>query len=470
MSLPAVTAHIVEPISTSNSGGPLDAAVEELSAALTQIKVIISDTTSEIAEETHTSKVDEVVTVRVRQASFCDLPSEILLAIFSYACQVGESWEALSFSLVCGQWRALMLADPNLWSNIALIVSDLFPNPTPSLSFSALLRMAKLTLLYLERSEDCMLSVTVKMPTRFRGLNANWQSYISVGAINFLQRNSHRIKHLHLRTDHGLLHAFAYEEPCLVDSGHDQPCSDTIPLPHLISLSVEYVSRHRFYFPFQRISRLKHLALGNEGLIFQKSPSQTVPSLTFPRLTRLVVSEPSSFHQFCRTMTLINALPRIKQVILKQIPRLADLSISRQQVILQETSLLKISESSDAFLSTFCRVYQFSGLKAFELDYDIAERSSASSSTAVAWTDLVCDIVYFIRRCPMIQTITVRNARESCYPRANDPGAQLVEEVVFEPQISPNVHIIGFPIDGPETEGPPTARAMMEFFRGFELK
>ncbi|KAJ3920346.1 hypothetical protein F5877DRAFT_77247 [Lentinula edodes] len=460
MSVPVVTVHTVEPLSSaSHMGSPLDTGVEEIAVALTQIEAALLDTTSEISRETQCA--DEVPT-RTSRASFRHLPSEILLTIFKHACQVGENWEALSFSLVCKQWRALMLVDPDLWSHITLTVRDLFPNPTPSSSVSTLLRMAKLTSLYLERSVDCMLSVTIKMPTRFRGLNANWQSYVSVGAINYLQSNSRRIKHLRLRVDHGLLHAFAYVDPCLaeIDSGHNQPCSDTIALPHLVSLSLEYVSRHCFYFPFQHLPRLRHLTLGNEGFcFFPKSSSEPSPALTFPKLRSLVISEASSFQQLCRTMTLINVLPHIKQVVLTQMPRLV--SISRQQAIFPVISKLKIANSSDVFLSTFCRVFQFSALEAFELIYDVARQSSSGSQ--IAWTDLVRDIVYFIRRCPMVRSVTVRNAREHCYP-----SAELVREITFEPRISPNVCIVGFP--RLEIEGGLTASAMMEFLQRSQVE
>ncbi|KAJ3867441.1 hypothetical protein EV359DRAFT_61484 [Lentinula novae-zelandiae] len=463
MSVPAVTAHTVEPVSSaSHMGSPLDTGVEEIAVALTQIEAALLDTMTEINRETQCA--DEVPT-RTSRASFCHLPSEILLTIFKHACQVGENWEALSFSLVCKQWRALMLVDPDLWSHITLTVRDLFPNPTPSSSVSTLLRMAKLTSLYLERSVDCMLSVTIRMPTRFRGLNANWQSYVSVGAINYLQSNSRRIKHLRLRVDHGLLHAFAYVDPCLaeIDSGHNQPCSDTISLPHLVSLSLEYVSRHCFYFPFQHIPRLRHLTLGNEGFcFFPKSSSEPSPALTFPKLRSLVVSEASSLQQLCRTMTLINVLPHIKQLVLTQMPRLGDLPTSRQQAIFPVISKLKIANSSDFFLSTFCRVFQFSALEAFELIYDVAGQSSSSSR--ISWTNLVCDIVYFIRRCPMIRSVTVRNAREHCYP-----SAELVREITVEPRISPNVCIVGFP--RLEIEGELTAAsAMMEFLQRSEVQ
>ncbi|KAJ4490202.1 hypothetical protein J3R30DRAFT_46925 [Lentinula aciculospora] len=468
MSIPAITAHIVDPLSASHIGSSLDTTAKDIAIGLTQIESILSDATHETAPKIqYSDREDGVSPVRVPRASFRDLPSEILLTIFSYSCQVGESWEALSFSLVCTQWRALMLADPSLWTHIALTIRDLFPNPTPSSSVSDLLRMARLTLLYLERSEDYMLSVTIKMPTRFRGLNANWQSYISVGAVDSLRRNSSRIEQLNLRVDHGLLHAFVYEDPCLaeLDSGHNQPCSHMIPLPYLVSLSVEYISRHWFYFPFQHLPRLKHLALSEEGFsFFQKSTSETAHALSFPRLSTLVVSEPSSFRQLCRTISLIDDLPHIEQVVLTQIPRLADLSILRQQDLSLEISLLKISNSSDVFLSTFCRVFQFSGLKAFELVYDFVEPRSSNSPAAIAWSDLVCDIIYFIRRCPMIQSVTVRNAREHCYPTA-----ELVQEITFEPQISPDVYIVGFPLLETESETALTATAMMDFLRNSEV-
>ncbi|GAW06848.1 hypothetical protein LENED_008800 [Lentinula edodes] len=149
----------------------------------------------------------------------------------------------------------------------------------------------------------------------------------------------------------------------------------TIALPHLVSLSLEYVSRHCFYFPFQHLPRLRHLTLGNEGFcFFPKSSSEPSPALTFPKLRSLVISEASSFQQLCRTMTLINVLPHIKQVVLTQMPRLM-------------------------------------------FSYPLFAGQSSSGSQ-IAWTDLVRDIVYFIRRCPMIRSVTVRNAREHCYPSA----------------------------------------------------
>ncbi|KAJ3773537.1 hypothetical protein FB446DRAFT_844726 [Lentinula raphanica] len=462
MSIPTVTTQVVDALSASYTEGPLDTAGEDL---LNQIQLIISDNSADATETIHTSGPDWFLTSPVIPASVCDLPPEILLAIFSYACQTGVQWESSSISLVCRHWRELMLSDPSLWSHIVLNVNDMFPNPTPPLSVSALLRMAMLTNLYLKRSEDCMLSVTIKMPTRFRGLNADWQSYISAGAMHFLQNHSYRIKHLHLRVDHGLLHAFAYKDPCSaeIDSGHDQPCSGTIPLHHLVSLTVEYVSRHCFYFPFQRIPRLKHLTLGNEGFSFFMSSSQAVPALTVPLLTRLVISEPSSFHQLSRTMTLLNALPRIKQVVLKQVPILADLSpYSRQQVISSEISSLKIYKSSVAFLTTFCRSYQFPALKSFELGLDV--------TVEMAWSILVGAVVDFIRRCPMIQTVTIRDARDAYRSCTNSARLDLEENIFFGPQISPKVRIIGFPGHVSETEEPLTAATMMNFFRSLGVR
>ncbi|KAE9407967.1 hypothetical protein BT96DRAFT_56537 [Gymnopus androsaceus JB14] len=255
----------------------------------------------------HTSRGDGHSNLRVSRTTFSDLPSEILLVIFAYACRTGEHWEALSCSLVCAHWRALVFSDPNMFSHIALVAHDRDPYPTPPTFTSAHLRMVKLTHLYLERSENCFLSVTIKTPTRFRGMNASipWQSYISVAAIDILQRNSQRIKHLHLRVDHGLLHDLAYWDPCGedIDSGHSLPCSQVIPFDNLSSLSVDYISRNFFYFPFQSLPRLKHLTFSNEGFyFFQKTTSQNVPALKFPKLETFGISQSPNFHQLCRAM------------------------------------------------------------------------------------------------------------------------------------------------------------------------
>ncbi|KIK68566.1 hypothetical protein GYMLUDRAFT_36027 [Collybiopsis luxurians FD-317 M1] len=484
MSIPVtqpLNSLVTEPLAGhSHQGNALDTAVEEISAALTQIEVILSDNDSDNAEEIPLNLSN--TTSQTPGAAFTDLPSEILLIIFGYACLTGERWEALSLSLVCACWRALMLADPNLWSNIALAVRDRDPRSTPSLSTSSLIRMARLTQLYLQRSEDCLLSVTIKIPTRFKSLNTNtpWQSYISIAALSYLQEASARISHLHLRVDHNLLHDFAYVSPCplAIDSRHNHPCSETIPLPHLTSLTVDYISRNCFYFPFQNLSRLTHLSLGHEGLyFFQKSAAsqaQPVPDLKFPRLTTYTIFDSSSFYQLCRTMTLTNASPRIRQVVLANMPSLADLTISNHasaQALFPEVSALKIINSPDTFTATFCRVFQFPALKSFELEYNPslgnAPNSTRPRDLPIPWTELACDIIYFIRRCPMIQTVILRNAHDSCYPRS-----ELVQEITFESGINPEVHIVGFPMHSDEHNAAAllSASAMMEYLRGFETE
>lgn len=483
MSLPASRAPnscFVKPLSYTFTGTALNTAVDEISTALTRIEVVSSGDTSQMEAF---DENDEPSSGRLT-ATFCDLPSEILLVIFAYASQTGERWEALSFSLVCRHWRALMLSDPSLWSHIALVVHDCDPQPTPPTFTSSHLRMVKLTRMYLERSENCFLSVTIQTPTRFRGLNANipWQSYISVAAIDSLQRECHRIQHLHLRVDHGLLHDFAYRNPCRgkVDSGHSRPCSETIPLDFLVSLSVDYISRNFFYFPFRSLPQLKHLTLSNEGFsFFQESTSQSVPELRFPKLVSFRISESPSFHHLCRTMTVTNASPRIQQVVLLRMPSLADFIVSSNaisQAIFPEISALKIVDSSDHFTATFCRVFQFSALRSFELVYSPPTTMSTgsngimnkpiSSKSRIGWQELACDIVYFIGRCPMIQSVTLRSAREQRYPET-----KVVQGITFQPGISPDIYIVGFPLDSSEDveEGALTANAMMRFLAVFEL-
>ncbi|KAF9078786.1 hypothetical protein BDP27DRAFT_1396995 [Rhodocollybia butyracea] len=467
--------YTAEPLAPLHPDSALDAAVDEISAALTQIEVILSDAGSNIPEgsvKLCTKRSSEPPAPHVPTAEFSDLPVEILLVIFAYASQTGEHWEALSLSLVCTQWRALLLADPHMWCHIALVVRDRDPYPTPPASTSALLRMARLTTLYLERSGTNMLSVTIKMPTRFRGLNANtpWQSHISVAAINTLQMHSELIKHLHLRVDHGLLHEFAYEQPCSlnIDSSHNVPCSITIPLPNLTSLSVDYISRNCFYFPFQALNNLNHLTLSNEGFsFFQKSVSRSMPDLDFPELTSFVISQSPSFSHLCRVMSVTNASPFIKQVVLNQMPSLVDLAISSHAIskaVFPEVSALKIVNSPDEFTAKFCRVFQFSALRSFELVYTPPKHATSSMS----WTALAYDIVCFIRRCTAIQRVTVRNVHEHFYP-----NAELVRGMTFETGISPDVYIIGFPIycsaedDANEML---SATSIVEFLSGFEVR
>ncbi|KAF5389557.1 hypothetical protein D9757_004140 [Collybiopsis confluens] len=466
---PCITHPLPAPSHTETT---LDTAVEEISAALTQIEVIISDVESDSAESVSNPP----------KATFTDLPSEILLIIFAHACKNSERWEALCLSLACSYWRALMLAEPPFWSNISLTVRDRDPYNTPPLSTSAQIRIAQLTLLYLKRSEDCLLSVSIKIPTRFRGLNTDipWQLHISIAALNYLQKASKRIKHLYLRTDHSLLHDFAYLIPCSLemDSRHSRPCSETIPLPRLTSLTVDYVSRNSCYLPFQNIPRLTHLSLGYEGLhFFQKSAGsqpQVIPDLKFPRLTTLTISNSLNFYQLCRSMTLTKTPSCPRQVILINMTSLADFLVSSPataQAKFPDVSSLKISNSPNAFTAAFCRAFQLSGLKSFELEYnpdslsDNAPGSNEPRNLSIPWTELACDIIYFIRRCPMIQIVTVRSAHECFYPRS-----ELVQEISFGVGLRPELRIVGFPTHSDEHDaaGLLNASAMMEYLRSFE--
>ncbi|KAK7062791.1 hypothetical protein VNI00_000281 [Paramarasmius palmivorus] len=83
------------------------------------------------------------------------MPPEILLNIFTFACEQNEMYPsrippAASISMVCGRWRDVAFAAPSLWSAISIEFSYWKSNET---------KLARMTRTFLERSKNSPLKL-----------------------------------------------------------------------------------------------------------------------------------------------------------------------------------------------------------------------------------------------------------------------------------------------------------------------